>query len=72
MGAEYVKYIYRTRIPVDGLQLNREKSEIITQSGDWMEHLALQQFIPSAPEKACLLGLESTAIARVQQRNWRQ
>src|SRR6218665_1525030 len=34
----------------------REKCEIITRSGKWMEHLALQQFIPSAPKKACLLG----------------
>src|SRR6218665_1926914 len=39
-----------------GLQLNRGECEISTRSGEWMEHLALQQFIPSAPEKACLLG----------------
>ena len=39
-----------------GLQLNREKCEIITHSGVWMEHLPRQQFIPVVPEKACLLG----------------
>src|SRR6218665_2745186 len=39
-----------------GLQFDREKCEIITHSGDWMEHLPLQQFIPLVQEKACLLG----------------